>query len=395
MYILSQILVVIADSFFVLSMLSKKKIWLVLFLLFSDILFAVHYFCLNAITGSIVIFIDSAFLITMFFLEKYNKEKYTYIAVSLAFVGIIITTIFTWKEISSIFPLLAIGCYLVGMLFKNIIFAKSGALARNIFNIIYLTLIASYVGAGLEFCLMVSAIIGIILSCKRGGKMKGKRLNIAIDGHACSGKSVLAREIAKALKIQVFDTGALYRALACEWDERKLGAVTKNKIDGFSKSAEVLVKFINGSQHTFVNGKDYTERLRLESISVLSSKIASYQALRDVVLDIQREFAKNNDCVMEGRDIGSQVLPDADYKFFITAPVEVRAQRRFEQEKQNQRDLTFDQVLKDLKERDHKDETRKVAPLKTAPDSIIINTAGKTIEESLEECLGYIKKKEA
>lgn len=214
---------------------------------------------------------------------------------------------------------------------------------------------------------------------------------IAVDGYAASGKSVIAKELAKTLKIQVFDTGALYRALACEWDAKGNNKINRASIDKFARSVTVSVKFIEGKQHTFVNGRDYTPFLRLEKISNLSSQISPFQVLRDVVIDIQRDFAKNNDCVMEGRDIGSNVLPNADYKFFVTAPVELRARRRFEQEKINQPNLDYLDVLKDLKERDKKDETREVAPLKPVEDSIIINTAGKSITETLNECLSYIK----
>ena len=123
---------------------------------------------------------------------------------------------------------------------------------------------------------------------------------------------------------------------------------------------------------------------------MLSVKLSPYKVLREMVKDIQREFANKNDCVMEGRDIGSVVLPDADYKFFITAPVEVRAERRFLQEKANQPKIKYEKVLKDLKKRDYLDETRKIAPLVKTENSIVIDTAGKTIEESLAECLSYI-----
>ena len=224
--------------------------------------------------------------------------------------------------------------------------------------------------------------------------MKGeKNMNIAVDGYAASGKSVIAKEIAKALNIKVFDTGAMYRAIACEWEARNLGKVTKGKMDKFLKTITISVKFISDKQHTYVNGVDYTPVLRLEKISMLAVLVSPFASLRELVKGIQRDFAKNNDCVMEGRDIGSVVLPNADYKFFITAPVEIRARRRYEQEIQNQPDLDFNKVLEDLKKRDKLDETREIAPLKTVEDSIIINTAGKSIPETLKECLSYIKKK--
>ena len=136
MYILSQILIGIADGLFVGSMLQKNKNRLILLLLFSDILVAVHYFCLGAITGSIVIFIDVIFLIVSFILEKYKKEKYTIIVVVIAMIAIIISTIFTWTGPISLLPMFAILTYLVGMIFKNVVFVKIGAMVRNLLNVI-------------------------------------------------------------------------------------------------------------------------------------------------------------------------------------------------------------------------------------------------------------------
>ena len=167
MYILSQVLVGVADLLYVCSMLSKRKIWLTLFLFLSDLFFAFHYLCLNALIGCIIIFIDAAFLITAFILEKYKKEKYIFIAVIVAFVGIIITSIFTWAGPISLLPIFGMSAYLTGMLFKNIVFTKTGALVRNVLNIVYLILITSYVGAGLEFALMISAVVGIVLSYRK------------------------------------------------------------------------------------------------------------------------------------------------------------------------------------------------------------------------------------
>ena len=148
-------------------MLQKKKTALILFLLFSDILVALHYFCLNALTGSIIIFIDAIFLIASFVLEKFKKDKYVIWLVSATMVSIVITTILTWSGPISLLPMFSILVYLVGMIFKNVVFIKIGAMIRNLLNVVYMLLITSYVGAFLELCLMVSAVIGIILSIKR------------------------------------------------------------------------------------------------------------------------------------------------------------------------------------------------------------------------------------
>ena len=178
MYILSQILVGLADLLYVFSMLTKKKLGLLLFLLFSDILFALHYLCLNALTGCITIFIDVAFLIATFLIEKFGNKKYTPIAVALAMLGTIITCIFTWIGPISLLPLFSMLIYLAGMIFSNIVFVKLGAMCRNILNIVYMILIASYVGAGLEFVLMVSAITGIIINIKNKKKQSENSITI-------------------------------------------------------------------------------------------------------------------------------------------------------------------------------------------------------------------------
>ena len=215
-------------------------------------------------------------------------------------------------------------------------------------------------------------------------------MNIAVDGYAASGKSVIAREIARALDINVFDTGAMYRGIACEWDSQNLGEPTLEKVSTFVKGISISVKFIEGKQHTYINGRDYTDFLRLEKISMLAVLLSPYKVVREKVTEIQRTFASSHDCVMEGRDIGSIVLPNAEYKFFVTAPVEVRAKRRYDQEIINQPDLKYEKVLEDLKKRDYLDKTREVSPLIKVKDSIVIDTGGKTIDESLEECLSYI-----
>ena len=215
-------------------------------------------------------------------------------------------------------------------------------------------------------------------------------MNIAIDGHAASGKSVIAIGVARKLGINVFDTGALYRAIACQWDKEKLGEENNEKVSQFIKNINVKVVFINGEQHTFVNDFDFTPYLRQEKISILSSKLSPYPIVREKLRGIQRSFARKNNCVMEGRDIGSEVLPNADYKFFITAPVEVRARRRYEQ--QQGKDASYEMILQDLIDRDYADEHRAISPLKIVEDSIIINTEGKTPEESINECISYIKK---
>ena len=216
-------------------------------------------------------------------------------------------------------------------------------------------------------------------------------MNIAIDGHAGSGKSATAKLLAKKLGFKGFNTGAIYRAVACEWDRKGLGDITKQKVARFVKDLTVSVKFVGKVQHTFANGIDYTDFLNLERISVLTPKIAIFNDIREKVRDIQRNFARDNDCVMEGRDIGSEILPNADFKFFITAAVEVRAKRRYDELLSKGEHNSFEEVLEDLKKRDYMDEHREIAPLKIVEDSIVIDNSQKNLEETVEECLKHVK----
>ncbi len=170
MYILSQVLVGLADVLYVGSMLQKKKISLVILLLVSDILFASHYLCLGAITGGIIIYIDAIFLLVTYLLEKFNKQKFTTLTVIITMILTIITTVFTWGGIVSLLPMFSMLAYLFGMIFKNIVFVKIGSFVRNLLNIVYMIIIASFIGAGLEFCLMLSAIIGIVINLKNKKK---------------------------------------------------------------------------------------------------------------------------------------------------------------------------------------------------------------------------------
>jgi len=172
MYILSQVLVGLADIFYVSSMLQKKKISLVFLLLISDILFASHYVCLGAITGGIIIYIDALFLLVTYLLEKFNKHKYTLLAVIITMIATVIVTALTWRinGAISLFPMFSMLVYLFGMIFKNLVFVKSGALLRIVLNIIYMILLTSYLGAVLECCLMISVIIGIIINIKNKKK---------------------------------------------------------------------------------------------------------------------------------------------------------------------------------------------------------------------------------
>ena len=213
-------------------------------------------------------------------------------------------------------------------------------------------------------------------------------INIAIDGTAGSGKSTVAKLLASKMNFKLLNTGEIYRSLACAYHEEFDCEPTIQNIEKFLKNKIIEIKFVDFNQFVFVNGVCYKEKLRTEEISILTSKISVFQSLRNKVLSIQRDFAKENNCIMEGRDIGTIVLPNANIKFFITASQEERARRRFLQVKDCE--TTYEMVLEDLKERDYRDINREVAPLKPAPDSIIIDNTSMTIDENVEMCLKII-----
>ena len=222
-----------------------------------------------------------------------------------------------------------------------------------------------------------------------------KFINIAIDGYVCSGKSTIAKALAKEIGFSVFDTGAVYRGVACAFDYMKLDQekISEKYIEKFAKQINISIDFIDGLEHVFINGIDYTSGLRTEHISALSAKISPFTCIREKVLKLQRDYAATHDLVMEGRDIGSFVLQDADFKFFCTADENIRAKRRFEQQKAVGNDVKFSQVLKELKERDYADIHRDHGALTKVEDSIIVDTTNQSLEQSVKFCLKYIKKK--
>lgn len=228
---------------------------------------------------------------------------------------------------------------------------------------------------------------------KRMGKKK--YISIAIDGFVCSGKSTIAKELARQLGYHVFDTGAVYRGIACAFKylHYDTNLISEKYIKNFADQIYVDIKFVNGLQHVIVNGVDHTQHLRTEEISVLSAKISPYVAIRDKVLKIQRRFAAENNTVMEGRDIGSEVLPDADFKFFINADEKVRAMRRYEQQKAIGNDVDFNKILEDLRDRDYKDIHREHGAIRQMPDAYLVDTTNQTLEESVKYCLNIINSK--
>ena len=221
-----------------------------------------------------------------------------------------------------------------------------------------------------------------------------KHYSVAIDGPAGAGKSTIAKALAKELGFHYVDTGAIYRTLGYFFD---LIGIGPKDIDGITKYIDECVIEIewdeDGSQHMFLNETDVSEEIRTPEISRIASAVSAHGLVRDALLDMQRNVAKTHDVIMDGRDIGSVVLPRADVKFFLTASPEVRAQRRFEELQAKGSKDTYAKVLKEVNDRDHADMTRAVAPLKQTKSHILVDTSDMTIEEVIAHMGAIVREK--
>lgn len=218
-------------------------------------------------------------------------------------------------------------------------------------------------------------------------------INVAIDGPAGAGKSTVAKGAAAKLGFVYVDTGALYRAVGV-YALRK-GIDTKNA-DGVSSvlpEISVELKFIDGVQHVLLNGEDVSTEIRTPDASMAASNVSAIPSVRSFLFDLQRDIASKNNCIMDGRDIGTVVLPNAQVKIFLTADPEERAMRRYKELIVKDPDVKYEDVLADLKVRDYQDSHREIAPLKPAEDSVVYNTTGNTLEESVEKVISIIKEK--
>ncbi len=204
--------------------------------------------------------------------------------------------------------------------------------------------------------------------------------NIAIDGPAGAGKSSIARAAAANLGFIYVDTGALYRTVALAALKRGLKSEDKEEIIALLPAIEVSMGFVDGEQRVFLNGEDVSEAIRLPEVSAAASTVSAIPEVRQFLFDLQRDMAKTNDVLMDGRDIGTVVLPDAQLKIFLTATPEERARRRYEQIK-DKSDGTYEEVLKDLNQRDYQDTHREIAPLKQADDAVLLDTTNMSFDE--------------
>jgi cytidylate kinase len=214
-----------------------------------------------------------------------------------------------------------------------------------------------------------------------------KQMVIAIDGPAGAGKSSVAKRVAQALGYRYLDTGALYRALAWKAMQRGLRPQDTRYIIEMTRETRVELQQHNGEQRVLVDGEDVTDAIRAPEVGNLASPISAIPEVREILLDWQREFGRQGGTVAEGRDTGTVVFPNAEVKIFLTASLDERARRRHKELLERGINISFEQVKLDMEARDQRDSTRHVAPLRPAPDAVVINTDHMSLGEVVEEVL--------
>lgn len=212
--------------------------------------------------------------------------------------------------------------------------------------------------------------------------------NVAIDGPAGAGKSTIAKLVAEEKGFIYVDTGAMYRGLAIHFLDRGIQAEETDKVIEACKDADVKIRYEDGVQQVFLNGTNITGRLRNEAVGQMTSKCSVIPEVRAKLLDLQRDLARTQDVIMDGRDIGTCVLPDADVKVYLTASVETRAKRRYDELTAKGEACDLDEIARDIKERDERDMNRETAPLRQAEDAVLVDSSDMTIEEVVKEIAG-------
>lgn len=218
-------------------------------------------------------------------------------------------------------------------------------------------------------------------------------ITVAIDGPVGAGKSSIAKECAKRLGFIYVDTGAMYRCIGLFCDRNGVDMDDPVRVSAALSHISLDVKIKDGTQRIYLNGYDVSEEIRLPEISMAASKVSAVPAVRAFLLQLQRDMAESRDVIMDGRDIGTVVLPNATVKIYLTADAEVRAKRRYDELVAKGTAVSFENVLTDLKQRDHNDMTREIAPLKQADDAVLADTTELDFEGSCDLLVRIIKEK--
>ena len=232
---------------------------------------------------------------------------------------------------------------------------------------------------------------------QKGAKILRKDLsevyNIALDGPAGSGKSTVAKALAKDYNILYLDTGAMYRACALKALRLGIDPQDEKKVEEMLPLLNVTVEYKEGAQHTILDGEDVSSKIRENAVSMMASHISAHRAVRMKMVELQREIAKKTSCVVDGRDIGSAVLPDAKFKFFVTADSKVRAKRRFDELTARGEIVDFEQLHKEIVARDKQDSEREFSPLVCAEDAVVVDTSELDVDGVLKRIKALIQAK--
>lgn len=224
----------------------------------------------------------------------------------------------------------------------------------------------------------------------RGGTEKRRRAIIAIDGPAGAGKTTTAREVARRLDFIHLDTGAMYRTVALDVLRQGCSLDNPAKIARVAETTDIIIRFIDGVQRIFLDGEDVTERIRMPDVTEAVSPVCEVPEVRERLVALQRKLGESGGVVIEGRDIGTVVFPDADLKIYLTADLEERSKRRFEDLQRVGIEADLSAVDEDVKRRDLRDQSREDGPLKMAPDAVLIDTTTMTFDEQVEAIIRYL-----
>lgn len=225
---------------------------------------------------------------------------------------------------------------------------------------------------------------------------ESKKITIAIDGHSSCGKSTLAKDLAKTIGYTFVDSGAMYRAVTLYAVQNNLikdGNISEKKLNHSLSDIEIHFENIDGTQHVFLNQADVSEEIRLPNVSDNVSLIAKLSTVREKLVEQQRKMGASGGIIMDGRDIGTVVFPDAELKLFVTASTEVRTDRRFKELNGKGVDITREEVKKNLVERDHIDSTREISPLRQAEDAIVLDNSNLTREQQLNLAIDLVNER--